>query len=226
MSNSVFSYDSKLISLLNNVADILFVNLLFLLCCLPIVTIGAARAALHSVAAMWMDKDSAGGREFMKAFWSNIRHATLPWLVMLALGAVLVLEALALNVYTIPAEGVLWAFFYLMVFVYLLTLTHVFHIPARFASTMSQTLKSALLIGLGNMVPTALSALLGAVPFLILYLKTDLFVGIGIGWLVAFFSIEAAAEAWLLKKTYARLKARFGGEPEKAEAPEEAPEEV
>jgi uncharacterized membrane protein YesL len=156
--SKIFSYDSKLMTLLNNVADIIFTNLLFLLCCIPVVTIGAARSAMHSVTAMWMDKDTAGGREFMKAFWENLRYATLPWLVMLALGAVLAWEAMLMSAYELPAEILLWAIFYLLVFVYLLTLTHVFHIPARFTSTSSQTMKSALLIGLGNMIPTAISA--------------------------------------------------------------------
>ena len=221
---SIFSYDSKLMTILNNLADLMFVNLLFILCCIPVVTIGAARSALHSVAAQWMNKDHAGGREFMKAFWENLRYATLPWLVMLVIGAVLVWEAVLLNTYTIPAQGLVWAFFYLMAFVYLLTLTHVFHIPARFNSTMGQSLKSALLLGLGNLVPTVFCAALGTIPFIILFKVTHLFLEMGLIWIFAFFSIEAAAEAWAMKKTYARLRARFGGEPE--EVPEAEGEEV
>ena len=222
--SKIFSYDSKLMTLLNNVADIIFTNLLFLLCCIPVVTIGAARSALHSVTAMWMDKDTAGGREFMKAFWENLRYATLPWLVMLALGAVLAWEAMLMTAYELPAETLLWAIFYLLVFVYLLTLTHVFHIPARFTSTFSQTMKSALLIGLGNMIPTALSAALGAIPFILMFKFTDAFMEFGLLWIFGFFSLEAAIEARVLKKTYKRLRSRFGGEPEEQEETEETEE--
>ena len=57
---SAFSYDSKLMTILNNLADLIFVNLLFIICCIPIVTIGAARAALHKVASMccWLSRPS------------------------------------------------------------------------------------------------------------------------------------------------------------------------
>ncbi len=218
----VFSYDSKLMTVLNNLADLIFVNLLFIICSIPIVTIGASRAALHKVASMWMDKDQAGGREFMKAFWGNLRQATLPWLVMLALGVLLALEAVVLTVYTIPGQTLLWAIFYLILFVYLLTLTHVTHIPARFESTLKQTLRSSVLIGLGNLIPTLPCAVLGALPFVMFYKWTNTFMEWGLLWIFGFFSLEAAAEAWLLKKTYARLIDQVSGKGETAEEPQEA----
>ena len=218
---SAFSYDSKLMTILNNLADLIFVNLLFIICCIPIVTIGAARAALHKVASMWMEKDQAGGREFMKAFWENLRQATLPWLVMLAFGLLLAFQAVVLTTYTIPGQILVWAIFYLILFVYLLTLVHVTHIPARFESTLKQNLRSAVLIGLGNLIPTLLCAVLGALPFVLFYKWTSYFMEWGLIWLFGFFSLEAAAEAWLLKKTYARLIAQVSGN---GEATEEAQE--
>ena len=41
-----FDYDNKFMQLLSKATDMIILNLLFLLCCIPIFTIGAAQAAL------------------------------------------------------------------------------------------------------------------------------------------------------------------------------------
>ena len=45
-----FNIESPFMQLLTRVGDLIIVNVLFLVCCVPIVTIGAAIAALHKVA--------------------------------------------------------------------------------------------------------------------------------------------------------------------------------
>ena len=42
----LFSYDSKLMQTLTFVADLILLNILYLLCCVPMFTIGAAQGAL------------------------------------------------------------------------------------------------------------------------------------------------------------------------------------
>ena len=58
---NIFSYDSKLIIMLEGVANTMLLNILFLLCCIPVVTIGAAFTALFS-----------GCRALMMCFWSTL----------------------------------------------------------------------------------------------------------------------------------------------------------
>ena len=43
------SSDSKIIQFLNRLGELILLNLCFLLCCLPVVTVGAASAALYKV---------------------------------------------------------------------------------------------------------------------------------------------------------------------------------
>ena len=47
---SFFSLDSKFMQALSRIADLILLNLVFLVTCIPIFTIGAASAALYSVA--------------------------------------------------------------------------------------------------------------------------------------------------------------------------------
>ena len=44
-----FDYDNPLIRFLNKTTDLLVLNIVFLLCCLPVVTIGASLTAMYAV---------------------------------------------------------------------------------------------------------------------------------------------------------------------------------
>ena len=45
----LFSPDSKFMRAMSRLGDLLLLNLVFLLCCLPLVTVGAAQTALYTV---------------------------------------------------------------------------------------------------------------------------------------------------------------------------------
>lgn len=70
--------------------DIVYLNLLWLLCCLPVVTAGAATSAAFSVACKMAAKDDYLTRpDFMAAFKRDFPLATKVWLTLLAAGAVI-----------------------------------------------------------------------------------------------------------------------------------------
>ena len=105
---NVFSLDSPLIQTLSFVFDLILVNMLYILCCIPVVTIGAARAALYTCGNLWAEKDDAGATTFLKAFFKNLKTATPVWLILLAVGAFLVWDVWLLSVNSIPVEWLLW----------------------------------------------------------------------------------------------------------------------
>lgn len=212
--------ESKLISTLNIVADFVFVNILFLICCIPIVTIGAARAAMCTVAAAWAEKESCGGGTFLRAFRDNFKVSLGPWLIMLGAGLFLALDAWFLFLYEIPGEIVWHVIVFLLSAVYLLILPQLFHVLARYTCTGITCLKNAALIALGNMVPSAVCAFVGAVPFLFMYYFTGLFLDLLLLWGLGYFSLAAYWEAGLMKKTYKRLSAQLTEEPESPETSE------
>lgn len=67
-----FSYESKFMQLMLQLADLLILNLLFLLCCIPIVTIGAAQAGLYNGIRQMMNKDD--DRSCIKAFFKGFAN--------------------------------------------------------------------------------------------------------------------------------------------------------
>ncbi len=81
-----FDIDSPFIQFLNRVADLMILNFLVMICCLPIFTIGASYTAMHYVLLKMVRKEEGYLiRGFFKSFKQNFKQATLIWLGMLVL---------------------------------------------------------------------------------------------------------------------------------------------
>ena len=88
-----FSYESKASQILLKLGQSCWLNVLWLICSLPIFTLGAATAALYTV-TLKMVKDREGdiALPFFRAFRDNFKQATATWLLTLALLLFLALE--------------------------------------------------------------------------------------------------------------------------------------
>ena len=79
-----FNMDSPLFSFLNRVADLIILNLLTLVCCIPIFTVGAAMTGLNYVCLkMVRNEEGYIVRGFFKSFKQNFKQATIIWLIIL-----------------------------------------------------------------------------------------------------------------------------------------------
>ena len=88
--NAIFSPDSKLMGGLSLLADMIVVNCLYLLCCIPIFTIGAARVALYCVGMCWARRESAGVKKYISVFISSIKSTFALWATVLLCGVFLI----------------------------------------------------------------------------------------------------------------------------------------
>lgn len=84
MSN-ILSPNSKFYSVLNWFADLLILNLLFLLTSIPLVTVGASLTALYTVVfRIGTPEEGSVVRAYFEAFKSNFKNSTVIWLILLA----------------------------------------------------------------------------------------------------------------------------------------------
>ena len=89
----LFNMDNKFFTVMGRVADLIMLNVVFLICCLPIVTIGASLTALHYVTLkMARNEESYIIRSFFKSFKQNFKQATVINLIMLAVAAILYMD--------------------------------------------------------------------------------------------------------------------------------------
>ena len=85
--------NGSILNALTRIFDTIVVTLLFLLCCLPVVTIGAASAAMYTaMIALAGDSCTSVTRCFCDAFRNNFKQATLLFLPLVLVGVVVVTD--------------------------------------------------------------------------------------------------------------------------------------
>ena len=87
--NRFFNMDNKFFVFMGRVADLLLLNFLCILCCIPVVTAGASITALYYVTLkMARDEESYIARSFFRSFKQNFKQATIINIIMLLTAAV------------------------------------------------------------------------------------------------------------------------------------------
>ena len=93
-----FNIDSPIMHFLGRVADLMILNLVTLICCLPVVTIGASLTAMHYVLLkMVRNRESYIVRSFFKSFKANFKQATIIWMIILLLLVVFIMDLRIIN---------------------------------------------------------------------------------------------------------------------------------
>ena len=165
-----FSMDNKFFTFMGKVADLFILNILCLICCIPIVTAGASITAMFYVTMkMVKNEESYIIKSFFKSFKQNFKQATALWLIILAACGVLYAD------YRIIAYSGLafdrWIKLGLVTVTLIIALgtSFVFAMQARFYNTVKHTLKNAFLMALSHLPSALLFVVSYAVPLVLLY---------------------------------------------------------
>lgn len=156
---------------MNTLADYILLNFLWLICCIPIVTIGASTTALYYV-TMQTAREEHGyiARNFFRSFKENFKQSTIIWLIMFLIGAILTFNVSFWFTMKSTMGNVLGALLSVALLLYIFTLFYVFPLLARFNNTVKQTMKNALYISLQNLKQTLFITVVNILIILALYL--------------------------------------------------------
>lgn len=162
------------LSMLTRCTDAIIATIWFLICCIPVVTIGASVTAVTAtMMAIRTDSYGSATKKFFSVFRSEFRQSTLAWLIMLALAGVLAVDYwfwLALpdgeSLFTaiLVVVSVFFTAAWICVSVYL------FAGIARFVVTLKQAFRNAYLFALQNMAWTLCLICLTAVMVVLFWL--------------------------------------------------------
>lgn len=169
--NGFLDLDSKFFTVLGRVADLLWLNILCLLCCLPIITAGASVTALYYVTLKMVRNEEAYiTKSFFRAFKENFRQATIIWIVLLFSGIIILTDLYVCSRGGFPASRILYYILLALLAVYSITLAYVFPTLARFGNTIKNTLKNSLMVSIANLPKTLLILFITIGPLALLYL--------------------------------------------------------
>jgi len=203
----LFNLDGPFSQLLSRLVDIMILNILFILFCLPLFTVGASITALYSVLLKVVrDEEKNIVQSFFIAFKRNFTQSTIIWFVMVASGLLLLANFLFLG----ELDGVVKFFFVSMIavfgFVYLSTLLFIFPYIARYEDTIKRSLINSLLIGISNFRYLVILLLVsGGLALVVLTSSVGLLSGIYIGTFGGF-AILAFLKAYLFRAVFSKYE--------------------
>lgn len=188
---------------LGKMADLMIVNVVALICCIPIITIGPSLTALHYVALKIVrDEECYIVRGFFKSFKENFKQGVLLWLIFLVVGIVIVGDIYIMQNSGIEFHFVLRIMVLVVAVLTTFTFTFAFPILAKFDNTIRRTLKNAFLISLMQFPKTILMILSAVAPILLILISESL-IPITILFCLSF---PAYASALLYNKFFQKLE--------------------
>lgn len=186
----LFDMDAPLMRKLSHFPDLILLNLLWILCSLPVITAGAATVALHAVLQRYVAGEENGIiRPFFQAFRSNFKQSTLLWLPVLLLSGLLLLDLLFLMEKAEGAQLLLWIPCLLIGAIVSVLTAYAFPLIARYENDTKTVIRNAFLLFSLHFVPSLAVIALTLLPWALLIVMPQLFLHTGALWLVFGFSL-------------------------------------
>ena len=171
----IFNIDSGFNRALGKIADMVILSICWLVCCLPLVTVGAATSALYYASMKNHLGEGTIIRNFFRAFVRDFKQSLLLELIVVAVAGVLIVDLYVLPQMDIPLGGLVQVVLTVVAVLGIAMLSYLFPLVARYENTMVQRFQNAVYMSLMNFHYTLLIVAINCAPLLLLVLMTDLF---------------------------------------------------
>lgn len=194
--------------ILSIIADMIFLNILYVLFSLPIVTLGASQAGLYTGLRVLYDPedDSSCYKAFFRGFKAGFGRITLVW-VIIALVMAVMFWSLVLTLYFHYSglNAPVWmAVAGLCICILLQAVIIPFH--ARFSCTAGQLFRNGFLFLLRYPIRSLLAAVFIWLPVVLVLFDMENFLRLTVVWTVIYYSFAFYIVLKLFKKPYERLE--------------------
>lgn len=193
--------ETPVYSVLCRIFDLVLLNLLYLLCCIPIFTIGAATAALYTSLFALIRDDAHILTAYFRSFFKIFKISTLSWLFWLVAMAIICADFGIIALYwTIPGKFVLLGLLTLGFFLLLATGSYVFPLLGTTAFR-KPPVSAAFILSIRHLPRTILICLINLLPVGLLLFWTYGFLLLTCFFLLIGFSLNSYIVCLLLRKT-------------------------
>ncbi len=207
---NIFRLDSPFMKFLTLVTNLVCLNVLWLLCCLPVVTAGAATVAMYYVVFQYItQQDDAVIKPFFKAFKENFRITTPIWILNLLIGLALAAEVFYLSQ---GAENWMIIVFVIIAFIYVGATSYLYPLIARYDAPIRRSVINSFALSAKHLFSTVLVVGLNAiVPALLVY-NIEAFLKIGILWTLGGFALIAYLNGRILLSVFRKYELANDGQ--------------
>lgn len=172
----ILDIDGPLIQFLSKMADLMWLNILTMICCIPIITAGASLTALNYMALKIVrNEEGYITRGFFKAFKENFKQSTAIWCLFLVVACVLGIDYRIMTTTDVKIGNVLQMLILITAMMTVFTLLYVFPVQAKFSNSIMRTIWNAFVLSIVQFPKTILMIVLYALPYVMVYLWNGIF---------------------------------------------------
>lgn len=200
--------DGLFFQFLTKVGDLIIVNFLFLICCVPVVTIGASIAALNKITQeIVYDTETGIFKGFFKAFKENFKQATLCWLGIAVICVSFYCDRLLIATFLEgTAAAVMNTFVMVLAILVMCVAVYLFPLLVRYQNTIRQHLSNSAILMVVKLPRTIGMAALNLLPVILFLLNVTVFAQTLIFWLFIGFAFVSYLCSILLKPVFGQLE--------------------
>ena len=188
------SPDSKFFVLCGKLVDLVKINLLWLLCCLPVVTIGAATTAMVTCLYAFREGSDCGGKVFFSAF------------LMAFLGVMLVADYVIVAGLNFPGRMAVIVLIFFLLFALVLVMGMFFPLLSQFPGKLKELAINAVLLCIANLPKMLLVTAMNLLPVLLFLLLPKVFVLVGFVFILCGFPLMGLYDINVLEKIFAQFR--------------------
>ena len=155
----MFQIDGPVVRFFSILCDMIILNILWIICCVPIVTIGPATIAAHYVAMKLVRDEGRSVKEmFFKSLFCNLKQGMLLGIIFTFVGAILGID-LHICIHVIKDNSIFRILIYsaiiFLILLYLIEMIYLWAVLAMFDTTSIQAIINAFIISVSNVRDTS-----------------------------------------------------------------------
>lgn len=180
--SDLFSPETRFYRFFETIWELFALNILFILTCLPIVTVGISATALcQSIQAMLRDEKPLS--VYFSVWKTDFKQSTAVWIPML--GMLVALVAYYYLFVFVPDNPSFWGLLGILALtaVYLAVAAWLFSLMAQFNNTTANHLKNAAVLAIAHPVKSLMMAALMLVPVIVMLISPYWFFRFGFIWI-------------------------------------------
>ena len=202
-----FTPDSKFMVFCTRLVELTKINLLWLLCSLPLFTAGAATTAMISCVYAFRADESCGSKVFFGEFRRCFKKATVLWLLILFFAAMLATDYVIVAYMTFPGRMAVIGLIFFLAFALILVSGLIFPLLSQFPSTLKETVVNAILLCLAHLPKMLMVTAMNLLPVLLAVVLPQALLLLGFVWLVCGFALMSWYDITVIEKIFAPYRA-------------------
>ncbi|MCJ8009164.1 YesL family protein [Lederbergia wuyishanensis] len=153
--------NSRLYSILEVLSFFFLLNIIWVLMCLPIITIFPATAAMFGVIRQWvMKKDTAIFIPFFRFFKENFKQSFIVGIIFFIFASIFYIDFMLVNTFNPKLHTLLFASLFLLGLIVTFTLVYVFPMMVHYRLTLWQVIKNSFFFSIRYALSTILCVIL------------------------------------------------------------------